>query len=42
MPTNCISTESLTNGEMIALGAIEIISIPNISIIDNRQNAINK
>lgn len=42
MPANCISTESLTSGEMIALGAIEIISIPHISIIDDRQNAKNE
>ena len=42
MPVNCISTESLTNGEMIALGAIEITSIPHISIIDDRQNAITE
>ena len=42
MPLNCISTESLTNGEMIALGAIEITSIPHISIIDDRQNAITE
>lgn len=42
MPSICISIESLTSGEMIALGAIEIISIPHISIIDDRQNAINE
>lgn len=42
MPFNCISTESLTNGELITLGAIEIRLIPHISIIDNRQNAITK
>ena len=42
MPFNCISTESLTNGELIALGAIEITSIPHISIIDDRQNAITE
>lgn len=42
MPFNCISTESLTNGELIALGAIEIISIPHISIIDDRQNAVTE
>jgi len=35
-----ISTESLTNGEIIALEAIEITSIPHISIIDERENAI--
>lgn len=42
MPFNCISTESLTNGELIALGAIEITSIPHISIIDDRKNAITE
>ena len=42
MLLNCISTESLTNGELIALGAIEITSIPHISIIDDRQNAITE
>ncbi|MGM9562627.1 MAG: ATP-binding protein [Faecousia sp.] len=42
MPFNCISTESLINGELIALGAIEITSIPHISIIDDRQNAITE
>ena len=42
MPFNCISTESLTNGELIALGSIEITSIPHISIIDDRQNAITE
>ena len=36
-----ISTESLTNGELVALGAIEITSIPHISIIDERQGAIS-
>lgn len=40
MSVNSISTGSLTNGELIALGTIEIISIPHISIIDDRQNAI--
>ena len=40
MPLNFISTESLTNGEIIALGAFEITSIPHISIIDARENAI--
>lgn len=30
-----ISTESLTNGELISLGCIEITSIPHVSIIDN-------
>lgn len=41
MPLN-ISTEKLTDGEAIALGAIEIISIPHISIIDERENAITE
>lgn len=40
MSTYHISTESLTNGELVALGAIEITSIPHISIIDERQGAI--
>ena len=42
MPLNCISTESLTNGEIIALDALEIVSIPHISIIDDRENAITE
>ena len=42
MPLNCISTESLTNGEIIALDALEIVSIPHISIIDERENAITE
>ena len=37
-----ISTEKLTDGEAIALGAIEIVSIPHISIIDGRENAITE
>ena len=41
MSTYQISTESLTNGELVALGAIEITSIPHISIIDERQGAIS-
>lgn len=41
MPLN-ISTEKLTDGEAIALGAIEIVSIPHISIIDGRENAITE
>lgn len=40
MPLNRISAESLTNGEIIALAALEIVSIPHISIIDDRKNAI--
>lgn len=42
MPLNCISTESLTNGEIIALDALEIVSIPHISIINERENAITE
>lgn len=42
MPLNSISTESLTNGEIIALDAFEIVSIPHISIIDDRENAITE
>lgn len=42
MLLNCISTESLTNGEIIALDALEIVSIPHISIIDERENAITE
>ncbi len=42
MPVNNISTESLTNGEIIALDTIEITSIPHISIIDDRQNAVDE
>ena len=30
-----ISTESLTNGELVSLGCIEITSIPHVSIIDD-------
>ena len=35
-----ITTESLTNGEIIALDILELISIPHISIIHERENAI--
>ncbi len=42
MALNSISTESLTNGEIIALDTIEITSIPHISIIDDRQNAVDE
>ena len=42
MPLNCISTESLTNGEIVALDTLEIVSIPHISIIDDRENAITE
>lgn len=41
MALEFVTTESLVNGEQIALGAIELTSIPHISIIDDRQNAIN-
>ena len=34
-----ISSESLTNNEKIALGVIEITSIPHISIINDKENA---
>lgn len=37
-----ISVKSLTNGEYVALSAIEITSIPHISIIDDRQNAVDE
>lgn len=37
-----ISIEKLTDGENVALGALEIISIPHVSIIDNRQNAASE
>ncbi|MDL2232375.1 ATP-binding protein [Ruminococcaceae bacterium OttesenSCG-928-L11] len=40
MHLSYISVESLENGETIALGTIEITSIPHISIIDDRKNAI--
>lgn len=40
MPSKYISTESLINGEIIALDALEIVSIPHISIISERDNAI--
>lgn len=42
MPVSNISTETLTNGESLALASIEITSIPHISIIDDRQNAIDE
>ena len=40
MPLNFISIESLTNGEIIALDALEIVSIPHISIIDEREKNV--
>lgn len=42
MLLNCISTVKLVNGEIIALDSIKITSIPHISIIDDRPNAINE
>ena len=41
MPFDKITTESLTNGELVALGCLELVSIPHVSIIDDRQNAIS-
>ena len=35
-----ISSINLTNGEFVALEALELTSIPHISIIDSRENAI--
>lgn len=35
-----VSIEYLTNNEVVGLTAIEITSIPHVSIIDNRNNAI--
>lgn len=40
MLNNHITTESLTNGEQISLGILEVTSIPHISIIDDNPNAI--
>lgn len=37
-----ISSENLTNGEFVALEAIELTAIPHISIIDGRENAITE
>lgn len=37
-----ITTESLTNGEKIALGILEVTAIPHISIIDETPNAITE
>ena len=42
MSSNYITTESLTNGEKIALGIFEVTSIPHISIIDDTPNAITE
>ena len=42
MVGNNITTESLTNGEQIALGILEVTSIPHISIIDETPNAITE
>ncbi len=41
MSLACISTQDLINGEIIALGALEITSIPHVTIIDDRKNAID-
>ncbi|MCM1190314.1 MAG: ATP-binding protein [bacterium] len=38
MNPNKISTESLTNGEPVALGCIEIVTVPHVSIIDDTGN----
>ena len=35
-----ISSINLTNGEFVALEALELTAIPHISIIDSRENAI--
>lgn len=40
MKVNGVTVERLVSGELIALGALEIVSIPHISIIDERENAI--
>ncbi|MBE5861925.1 MAG: ATP-binding protein [Lachnospiraceae bacterium] len=40
MPTS-ISLEKLINGEMIALGCLEITAIPHASIIEDRQNSLS-
>ena len=32
-----ISTTNLTNGELISLGAIEIVSFPHVNIIDTQR-----
>lgn len=37
-----ITTESLTNGEKIALGTLEVTAIPHISIIDETINGITE
>lgn len=39
MQNNQVFTEKLTNGDTVALVAVEIISVPHISIIDDRENA---
>ncbi len=42
MSHNYISATILNDSEMVALGALEILSIPHISIIDDRENAITE
>lgn len=42
MSNDNITAESLTNGEQIALGILEVTSIPHISIIDETPNAITE
>lgn len=42
MLSDNITTESLTNGEKIALGILEVTAIPHISIIDETPNAITE
>lgn len=40
MASRSISLETLTGGETIALGALEISSVPHISILDDRPDAL--
>ena len=42
MPFKKITVESLVSGEQIALGCLELLSIPHVSIIDERQNAVSE
>lgn len=42
MAMNQYSTKNLTSGEYIALGVLEITSVPDVSIIDERPNAITE
>ena len=41
MPFERITTESLINGEIVALGCLEITAIPHISIIDEINSALS-